>query len=71
MSRNDKGTVDLIVEVIGTLVGLAIVGAIAWGMLYIKGRATPTNSLMVAMVLAAFAISILGGRFLGRSRTPR
>lgn len=53
---------NLIVEVVGTVIGLAIVGAIAYAMLYIRGRATPLYVTVMIGVLVCFCIWMLGGK---------
>ena len=53
---------SLIVEVVGTVAGLAIVGVIAYAMLYIRGRATPLYVTVMIGVLVCFGIWMLGGK---------
>lgn len=64
MREDEKTKTNPIVEAAGTLIGLALVGAVALGILYIRGRANATMIIGVAVALGILAIVQLAGKTL-------
>ncbi len=69
LMQSDPQTENLLVDVIGTLIGLVVVGGVAWALLYIRGRATETYVTMIIVVLGCVAIAMLAPKILRAVRS--
>jgi hypothetical protein len=59
----------LLVKVIGTLLGLAIIGAIAWGILYVRRGGSAPDTTLLLIVLGCIAVALIGPKVVHRMQS--